>query len=159
MELWDVLDENGNKTGRTVERGQPMAQNEYHLVVHVWVVNSKGEFLISKRSPDKSFPNMWESAGGSAIAGEDSLTAAIRETREELGIVLDPQNSKLFRQYQRHHCDFPDFVDVWLFTCPLLYRDVYYGFAHFSGQEVVYFSGDPVWSMVYSGGTCETLCH
>jgi hypothetical protein len=24
MELWDILDENGNRTGRYVERGKPM---------------------------------------------------------------------------------------------------------------------------------------
>lgn len=115
MELWDVLDERGNRTGRTVERGQPMSQDEYHLVVHVWVVNSKGEYLISRRTPNKSFPGMWEASGGSALAGEDSLTAAIREVREELGIDLDPRNGMVFRRYRRQHYDFPDFVDVWLF--------------------------------------------
>lgn len=31
---------------------------------------------------------MWETTGGSAVAGDDSLTAALRETKEELGIDL-----------------------------------------------------------------------
>ena len=38
----------------------------------------------------------WETTGGSALAGDDSLTAALRETKEELGIDLDPQKGVLF---------------------------------------------------------------
>lgn len=34
-----------------------------------------------------------------------------------------------------------------------LYRDIYYGMSFFSGIEVVYLSGKPLWSMTYSGGT------
>lgn len=34
-ELWDILDENGNKTGRLRERGTPMRKGEYHLVIQV----------------------------------------------------------------------------------------------------------------------------
>ncbi|WP_259472748.1 hypothetical protein [Clostridium estertheticum] len=37
MELWDILDANGEKTGKTVERRRPMGQDEYHLVVNVWI--------------------------------------------------------------------------------------------------------------------------
>ena len=74
-------------------------------------MNSKGEFLISKRTPNKSFPNIWECTGGSAVAGDDSLTTALKETREELGIILEPKNGQMFRHYI-HDCN--DFVDVWL---------------------------------------------
>lgn len=67
MELWDILDGDGNKTGKTVERGKPMGQDEYHLLVHVWINNSKGEFLITKRTPNKIFPNMLERTVGAAM--------------------------------------------------------------------------------------------
>ena len=33
-----------------------------------------------------------------------------------------------------------------------LYRDIYVGMFRFVGQEIVYFSGRPVWSMSYAGG-------
>ena len=47
--------------------------------------------LIQQRQPfKKGWPNYWDiSVGGSAQAGEDSPTAAMRETREELGLTVD----------------------------------------------------------------------
>ncbi len=39
----------------------------------------------------------------------------------------------------------------------LLYRDIYFGEAHFAGQEVVYLGGTPIWSMCYSGGWTRPL--
>jgi len=123
-ELWDVLDENGNQTGRLHERGKPMKQDDYHLVVHVWVINGSGEFLISKRTPNKIFPDMWECTGGSAVAGDDSLTSALKEVKEELGIALDPENGQLFRRYKRNFFESGDFVDVWLFRQEINSADI-----------------------------------
>jgi len=116
-EFWDIVDENGSKTGRLHERGTPMQKGEYHLSVSVWIVNSKGEFLISKRTPNKNFPNMWETTGGSAIAGEDSLTAALRETKEELGITLEPKRGKIFKCYTYPHSsgNGAAYFNVWVF--------------------------------------------
>jgi 8-oxo-dGTP pyrophosphatase MutT (NUDIX family) len=61
---------------------------------------------------------MWESTGGSAVAGEESLAAAVREAREELGVALNPEQAVLFRSDRRDRFDYPscpDFRDVWLF--------------------------------------------
>lgn len=115
MELWDILDCNRQKTGKLIARGQPMRQDEYHLVVHVWISNSQGQYLISKRTSNKTYPLMWETTGGSAIAGDSSLQAALREVKEELGIELNPNGGKCIYSYKRQHANFPDFVDVWLF--------------------------------------------
>ena len=114
-ELWDIYDINRNSTGRTVERGKPMKSGEYHIVVNVWIRNSKGEWLISKRTPNKHFPLLWEPTGGSAVSGESSFDAAIRETREELGVELAPEKGKLFASAMRQAKKFPDFLDVWVF--------------------------------------------
>lgn len=110
-ELWDIYDENRNFTGRTHRRGDFLADGDHHLVVHVWMLNSKGEFLITKRSPNKGFPNMWETTGGSAIAGDDSITAAIREVSEETGLKLHSECGKLIYSYKGNNY----FTDVWLF--------------------------------------------
>ena len=85
-ELWDIYDENRQLTGRLQRRGDPMQEGDYHLSVHVWMQNSRGEFLITQRSPNKGYPLMWESTGGSALTGDDSLTAALREVEEETGL-------------------------------------------------------------------------
>ena len=124
-ELWDILDINGDKTGRVIERGQPMYDGEYHLAVHVWIHNRNGEWLISKRSPEKkTSPNIWEACGGAAVAGENSLTAALRETKEELGLILDPDKGRLFTTIvheNRHPPGGSCMADVWIFyhDCPI----------------------------------------
>ena len=94
-ELWDVYDAAGQKTGQTHRRGDPLAPGEKHLCVHVWIQNTAGEYLITQRAPGKSMPGLWECTGGCALAGEDSLTAALREVREETGLVLDPGEAEL----------------------------------------------------------------
>jgi len=114
-ELWDILDENGNATGHLHERGKSMRKGEYHLTVYVWIENNEGKYLISQRSPNKSLPNTWECTGGNAVAGDDSLTTALKETNEELGVILNPQNGRMIKHRMRkcscNHC----LADVWLF--------------------------------------------
>lgn len=89
MELWDVLDEHGNKNGSHIYRGEKLGNNQYHLVVEIWPINDNKELFIQKRTRSKqTHPGMWAVTGGSAIAGEDAKTAAIREFSEEVGITL-----------------------------------------------------------------------
>lgn len=119
-ELWDVYDENRNPTGRLHRRGDYLEAGDYHLVVHIWLQNSNGDFLLTKRTPNKGFPNMWESTGGSALAGDDSLTAALREVREETGLAADPRKGTCVIRYRREDA----FVDVWLFRQDFDLEDV-----------------------------------
>jgi len=56
---------------------------------------------------------MWEVPSGSAIAGEESLEAVVREAREETGITLLPENAELFSTYRRDERN--SFYDNWLF--------------------------------------------
>lgn len=88
MELFDLYDKNRNLIGKTIERGKPLPENCYRLVVHVCVFNSKGEMLIQQRQPfKKSWSNLWDiSVGGGVVSGETSQIGASRELKEELGI-------------------------------------------------------------------------
>jgi 8-oxo-dGTP diphosphatase len=117
MEDWDVYDENRNKLQKVVTRGKNLAANEFHLVVNVWLKNAKGEFLISQRSTAKTYPLMWETTGGSVLKGETTLDAALRETKEELGINLDRKTGKLIGTTKRYYDRCNDILDVYLFTC------------------------------------------
>ncbi len=119
-ELWDVYDEDRNPTGKFHRRGDYLEEGEYHLVVHVWLRNSRGEYLLTKRTPNKGFPNMWESTGGSALAGDDSITAALREVKEETGLSADPSCGRCVISFKRTD----NFVDVWLFRQDFDLNDV-----------------------------------
>lgn len=110
-EFWDVYDCNRNKTGRTAIRGEKLAPGDFHLVVHIWIMNSKGEYLIQKRAPQvKGSPNMWATTGGAAIMGDDSAAACFRETKEELGITLDMERAEVALTIVRNE----SIADVWL---------------------------------------------
>lgn len=91
MELWDLFDEYRNRLPGTMRRGEPQPPGTYHLVVHICIFDESGRMLIQHRQPFKSgWPDRWDfSVGGSAIAGDDSRTAAEREMREEIGLSLD----------------------------------------------------------------------
>lgn len=119
MEIWDLYNEKRELTGRDHIRGEKIPDGYYHMVVHVWIRNSKGEYLISQRSADRpDFPLMWECVGGSVIKGEDSLTGALRETKEEVGLTLSHQKGKtVFSVVGRvvNGVKFADILDVWLF--------------------------------------------
>lgn len=112
-EVWDLYTIARKKTGRLLQRGEPIPSGYYHLVISAWIRNSRGEYLLSQRHPDKPYPLYWECTGGSVLAGENSLDGAVREVKEELGIFLDPNSAKLI--YQTRRDDTQDFYDVWLF--------------------------------------------
>lgn len=119
MEIWDLYDEKRKLTGRTHIRGEELPDGCYHLVVHVWIRNSRGEYLISQRAADRpTYPLKWECVGGSVIKGEDSLHGALREVKEEVGISLPAESGRVVYTKTRGYVDgrrFNDIMDVWLF--------------------------------------------
>ncbi len=112
MELWDVYDKERKKTGKIIQRGGAFASDEYHLVVHVCIFNSKDEMLIQQRQPFKEgWSNMWDlTVGGSAIQGENSQMAAERELFEEIGLKLDLHNIMPYITINTEWC----FDDIYL---------------------------------------------
>ena len=114
MELWDLYTKDRVKTGEIHARENPMPKDRYHLVVNVWIKNSEGKYLISKRAKTRTKnPLMFETVGGAALKGENSIEAAVREVKEEVGIDLNPKSGKLIYSYTRK--DLNSIVDVFLF--------------------------------------------
>ena len=93
MERWDLYDEHGQKTNETWERSRAweIPEGRYHIVCDVLIRHRDGEFLLTRRDPDKDiYPDCLEaSAGGSALAGETPEQAARREMLEETGLTAE----------------------------------------------------------------------
>lgn len=103
-EYWDLYDENRNPLGRTIKRGDAFAEGEYYVCCEMWLQNSKEEFLLTQRHPDKKAGGLWEFTGGGVLAGETTKQAAVRELQEELGITVEEPELELlavnqFRNY------------------------------------------------------------
>lgn len=114
MEICDTYDASGNRTGRTVIRGAELPDGEYYLAVHVWIRNEQGDYLIQQRAPHLIYPGVWASTAGMVQAGEDSMTGAIREIAEELGIQTTPAQFKPLMRL----CTDNRVEDVWLVDLP-----------------------------------------
>ena len=118
-EIWDLYNENRKLLGKDHIRGEQLPIDGYHLVVHVWIRNSKGQYLISQRSANRpTNPLMWECVDGSVVKGEDSLQGVLREVKEEVGIDLLPEKGQVVLSDIKK-IEFGKvvnkIVDVWLF--------------------------------------------
>ena len=95
MEIWDLYSIDRKVIGEHVRENE-MPEDAYHLVVHIWIKNSEGKYLMTQRSPNKkTYPLKWECVGGAVLQGESSIHAAIREVKEEVGITLNPVEGRL----------------------------------------------------------------
>ena len=104
-ELWDAYDRELNKIENvTLVRGEPIPDGFYHLVCDIVVKHTDGTYLLMQRDFKKTFGGMWElTAGGSALAGETPLEGAMRELREETGIIsFDLKEIERFVNEKRH---------------------------------------------------------
>lgn len=126
-ERLDIFNPDGEKTGESQTYADVHLRGLLHRTVHVWLMNSRKEFLLQKRSKDKrAYPDYWDvSAAGHIASGETSLRAAQRETQEELGVNLADSEFMLLatiRQPLVKHSDtFIDneLNDIYLVRCDL----------------------------------------
>lgn len=91
MEYLDILDSNGNKTGEIKPRNEVHSKGYWHKGVHIWIINSKRELLVQRRSENKDvYPNkLYISVAGHPISGEEEIESIKREFFEEIGVELD----------------------------------------------------------------------
>lgn len=92
QELLDILDCNGNPTGRIHVRGTGAVSDGYVGAVVVCVINSDGKMLIQQRVNEKGWGGKWDvTCGGAMNHGETPQIAAMREVKEEMGLDIDLQ--------------------------------------------------------------------
>ncbi len=89
VEMWDAYDRQFNKIeNATLVRGKAVPDGMYHLVCEIIVKHNDGTYLLMQRDFEKHLGGMWElTAGGSALKDETPIECAVRELREETGIV------------------------------------------------------------------------
>ncbi|HET9721939.1 MAG TPA: NUDIX domain-containing protein [Candidatus Saccharimonadales bacterium] len=88
----DILDEQGNMTGQTMLKSEAHQKGLWHRGAHLWIYNSKGEILIQLRAGGKTIrPNVWDvPVAGHIQAGHEPRETLVRESKEELGLDIDP---------------------------------------------------------------------
>ncbi len=72
----------------------PVALAVFHRIGQRWL-----EVWTQRREDDGIYHGLLEFPGGKIEADETPLAAAVREVREEVGIVVDPAGGKLFGLY------------------------------------------------------------
>ncbi len=108
MELFDVVDINRKALGYTKNSSMQLEENEYRVGSELWIFNNK-KLLITQRSVNKFYPYKWEVPGGGSITKESSMETLIREIKEEIGVIVNPNDCTFVDAVLHSH----QFVDVY----------------------------------------------
>ena len=94
-----LVDEKGKVIGKATRKAVHSDKSLLHPVVHLHVINKKGEIFLQKRPLHKDTqPGKWDTAVGGHVGLNETIEIALkREVKEEIGIELVNANS--FAQY------------------------------------------------------------
>jgi len=114
-EIFDVVNERDEVIGRQT-RSAVHRRGLMHRAVHVLVFNARGQVFLQKRSMKKDRqPGLWDSsASGHVDSGEDYDACAVRELREEIGLVITQPPAGLFKLPASAETDQEH---VWVYRC------------------------------------------
>ena len=114
VEMWDAYDRQFNKIETaTLVRGKTVPDGMYHLVCEIIVKHNDGTYLLMQRDFEKHLGGMWElTAGGSALKGETPMECAVRELREETGIVSCNLQELKRIVHDGHHSLYVEFLCI-----------------------------------------------
>ena len=111
-ELFEILNEDGSRTGILKEREKVHEDGDLHGAVHMWLYrvneDKKIEVLLQKRSDNKdSYPGLFDiSSAGHLDPGEEFLMGGLRELREELGICVPKEDLEYVKQIHFEGIDY-----------------------------------------------------
>ena len=114
-EIFDVVNEHDQVIGQQT-RKEVHRQSLRHRAIHVLVFNQRGQIFLQKRSMQKdTAAGKWDSSSsGHLDTGEEYDQCAIRELREEIGLVIAQAPERLFKISARPETGF-EFC--WVYLC------------------------------------------
>ena len=144
MEYIDIFNRDGKPTGITKAKHDSKNPGEYHKHVIIIIKTSdspapgfgEGQYIAQQRSlKSKHYAGKWDMTGGGVKAGETPEKAACREVKEELGIIINPENLKLGFE---HIIDWDDGTGllVSVFMCRVNVPDDGFKFDHYEVNDV-----------------------
>lgn len=124
-ELIDVLDENGNQTGKIVTREQIHKLGLCHRIIVVAIIDKNGQILMQQRSKDKTKnPGKWDvSVAGHVSSGQTAIEAAIRETQEELSLKIVAEELKYIFTYKDKAKVEDNYIDNQIYDCYIVEKE------------------------------------
>lgn len=98
-ELIDICDSSNRLTGLKNTKTEAHKNGLWHRSSHVWLYTKKGEILLQLRGKNQFlYPDRWDiSVAGHVSAGEEPITGAIREMKEEIGLFTRKQDLHFFK--------------------------------------------------------------
>ncbi len=114
-EIFDVVNDRDEVVGRAPRR-EVHRLKLLHRAVHVMVFNRAGRIFLQKRSMLKdNHPGVWDSSSsGHLDSGEDYDACALREAKEEIGLIPAVPPRRLFKIAA---CPETGNEFVWLYFC------------------------------------------
>jgi isopentenyl-diphosphate Delta-isomerase len=102
---FDVIDEHDEPTNQVASYNEVHAKGLWVRGVHVIIYTPDYKIVMQKRAPSLRYhPGEIEvSVGGGVDAGETPEQAAIRETKEEFGIILQPSDLRFLGKTKFNH--------------------------------------------------------
>lgn len=109
----DILDSDGNPTGRTAMKSEAHRKGWYHASVHVWLYMPNGQVLLQQRARTKeTHPLLWDvSVAGHVGAGESATLTAVRETAEEVGLEIEESDLQFIGRFFGEHRHRDNLID------------------------------------------------
>lgn len=109
MEYRELYDDERNKVGKSILKGEKVPKGYYYNVVSISIENDEGKCLIQKRSEIKG--GNWAFTSGHPKNGETSKEGIISEVKEELGIDISCYELIPYHTLKQDH-SFVDFYHI-----------------------------------------------
>jgi isopentenyl-diphosphate Delta-isomerase len=114
----DILDEQGQPTGKKTTLTESNEQGLWHAGVHIGLYTADRRVLLQQRRKTIMFyPGLWDlGVGGAVDAGENIYDAALREVNEEIGVLAHNLQPVTRWKYNHHVPHYGMHVKIFLYA-------------------------------------------